>query len=136
MEIAGPDRTPERYVIFEALHTGRMGVIMIGSAKKQVKTVCYCGGGIGKGGVNLWNNVSEKERILTLNLFASKEPNARLTAFSPCSLSIKQVPSMEFELWIAHDKIPSSERFGPQINNNQCGRLAERRILALSATYS
>ena len=100
MEIAGPDRTPERYVIFEALDTGRMGVIMIGSAKKQVKTICYCSGGIGKGGENLWNNVSEKEQIRMLNLFASKEPNAGLTVFAPCAHSIKQVPFMEFELWI------------------------------------
>jgi hypothetical protein len=61
MEIPGPDRTPERYLIFGALQTGRMGVIMIGSAKKQVKTDCYLGGGIGKGGINLWNTVSEKE---------------------------------------------------------------------------
>lgn len=49
---------------------------MIGSAKKLVKSVCYCGGGIGKGGVNLWNSVSDKERMLMLNMFAAKEPNA------------------------------------------------------------
>lgn len=98
MEIPDPERTPERYVIFGALHTGRMGAIMIGSAKQQIKTVCYRVGGIGKGGVNV---------PTFLSVFA-------FNGASPFHVAcIVDWP---------YDRIPYPERFGPQTNSNQCAR--------------